>query len=93
MKIDADFLTASALGATSPLKAVQQTLTSQSTSDIQSPFQVQLTSLVNNTNTVNSSFADVRIDKVNEISDRLANGTYNISSVAVAEKMLQILRS
>ncbi len=32
--------------------------------------------------------SDVRLDKVNDIKARMAAGTYNISSEAVAEKML-----
>ena len=35
-----------------------------------------------------SEASDVRLDKVNDIKARIAAGTYNISSEAVAEKML-----
>lgn len=44
--------------------------------------------LYNTAKTAVSKASDVRTDKVNDIKARIAAGTYNISSQAVAEKML-----
>ena len=40
-------------------------------------------------NTAVNEASDVRLDKVNDIKARMSAGTYNISSEAVADKMLE----
>ena len=44
--------------------------------------------LYNTAKTAVNEASDVRLDKVNDIKARISAGTYNISSEAVAEKML-----
>lgn len=64
----------------------------QSSAGVQSPFSVQLTNMVEKLSSVQPSSGDVRLDKVQDISQQLANGSYNISGQDVAEKMLAVLQ-
>ena len=43
----------------------------------------------NTARTAVNEASDVRLDKVNDIKARMSAGTYNISSEAVADKMLE----
>lgn len=58
----------------------------------ESPFQVQLSDLMAKVAEVQPSNGDVRWEKVNQIKDQLAQGSYNISGQDVAAKMLQLLK-
>jgi len=58
----------------------------------QSAFQVQLSDLMAKVAEVQPSNGDVRWEKVNQIKDQLAQGSYNISGQDVAAKMLQLLK-
>lgn len=60
--------------------------------DVQSPFSVQLTNMVEKLSTVPPSGGEVRPDKVQDISRQLADGSYNISGQDVAAKMLLALQ-
>ncbi|MDK9717381.1 MAG: flagellar biosynthesis anti-sigma factor FlgM [Trichlorobacter sp.] len=64
----------------------------QASSGVQSPFSVQLTNMVEKLSSVQPSSGDIRLDKVQDISQQLANGSYNISGQDVAEKMLMALQ-
>ncbi len=55
------------------------------------PFQVQLSDLMAKVAEVQPSNGEVRWDKVNQIKDQLAQGSYQISGQDVAAKMLQLL--
>ncbi len=57
-----------------------------------SAFNVQLSDLMAKIDEVQPSNGDIRLDKVRDIKDRLAQGTYNISGQDVAGKMLQLLK-
>lgn len=67
-------------------KAVKQS------SELQSPFNVQLTNMVEKLSGVQASSGEIRPDKVQAISQQLANGSYNISGQDVAAKMLLALQ-
>lgn len=56
------------------------------------PFQVQLSDLMAKVAEVQPSNGEVRWDKVNQIKDQLAQGSYQISGQDVAAKMLQLLK-
>lgn len=58
----------------------------------ESPFQVQLSDLMAKVADVQPSNGEVRWEKVNQIKDQLAQGSYNISGQDVATKMLQLLK-
>ena len=62
-------------------------------SEVQSPFNVQLTNMVEKLSGVQPSSGEVRSEKVQSISQQLANGSYNISGQDVAAKMLLALQS
>jgi negative regulator of flagellin synthesis FlgM len=62
------------------------------TGDVQSPFSVQLTNMVEKLSSVQPSTGEIRPEKVQEISRQLAAGSYNISGQDVAEKMLALLQ-
>lgn len=64
----------------------------KSTSDVQSPFSVQLTNMVDKLSSVKPSSGEIRPEKVQNISQQLASGNYNISGQDVATKMLQALQ-
>lgn len=64
----------------------------KSTSDVQSPFSVQLTNMVDKLSSVQPSSGEIRPEKVQNISQQLASGNYNISGQDVATKMLQALQ-
>jgi negative regulator of flagellin synthesis FlgM len=53
---------------------------------------VQLTNLVERLAGVQASSGDIRPEKVADISSRLAQGNYSISSKDVAAKMLLVLK-
>ncbi|MGD9644003.1 MAG: flagellar biosynthesis anti-sigma factor FlgM [Elusimicrobiales bacterium] len=55
------------------------------------PFQVQLSDLMAKVAEVQPSNGEVRWEKVNQIKDQLAQGSYQISGQDVAAKMLQLL--
>lgn len=57
-----------------------------------SAFHVQLSDLMAKIDEVQASNGDIRMDKVREIKDQLAQGTYNISGKSVAAKMIQMLK-
>lgn len=59
---------------------------------VSSPFHVQLTDLVAKVDQVQPANGDIRMDKVRDIQEQLAQGTYNISGRSVAEKMVQLLK-
>ncbi len=68
---------------------------SRSSSDSQgsqSAFHVQLSDLMAKVADVAPSNGEVRWDKVNQVKDQLAQGSYNISGQDVAGKMLQLLK-
>ncbi|QOX77723.1 flagellar biosynthesis anti-sigma factor FlgM [Trichlorobacter lovleyi] len=65
----------------------------QSTAAVQSPFSVQLTNMVEKLSGVQPSSGEIRPEKVQDISQQLASGSYNISGQDVAEKMLMALTS
>lgn len=58
----------------------------------ESPFHVQLSDLMAKVADVQPSNGEVRWEKVNQIKQQLAQGSYNISGQAVAAKMLQLLK-
>lgn len=58
----------------------------------ESPFHVQLSDLLAKVSEVQPSNGEVRWEKVNQISEQLAQGNYNISGQDVAGKMLQLLK-
>ncbi len=64
----------------------------KSTSDVQSPFSVQLTNMVDKLSSVQPSSGEVRPEKVQSISQQLASGNYSISGQDVAAKMLLALQ-
>ena len=59
---------------------------------VSSAFNVQLSDLLAKIDDVQPSSGDIRMEKVNAIKAQLAQGTYNISGAAVAEKMLKLLK-
>lgn len=63
----------------------------KSGSDVQSPFNVQLTNMVDKLSGVQPSSGEIRPEKVQNISQQLASGNYNISGQDVAAKMLLAL--
>lgn len=58
----------------------------------ESPFHVQLSDLMAKVSEVQPSNGEVRWEKVNQIKEQLAQGSYNISGQDVAAKMLQLLK-
>lgn len=62
-------------------------------SESQSPFSVQLTNLVSSLFETQPSSGEIRPEKVEDISRRLAEGSYNISGQAVATKILAVLQA
>ncbi len=62
------------------------------TGEVQSPFNVQLTNMVEKLSSVQPSSGEVRTEKVKDISQQLASGNYNISGQDVAAKMLLTLQ-
>lgn len=60
--------------------------------DAGNPFQVQLSDLMAKLDGVQPSSGDVRWEKVNQIKEQLAQGSYNISGKEVAAKMLHLLQ-
>lgn len=58
----------------------------------ESPFHVQLSDLMAKVDEVQPSNGEVRWEKVNQIKDQLAQGSYSISGQDVAAKMLQLLQ-
>jgi negative regulator of flagellin synthesis FlgM len=73
---------------TAKTEAVRST---KSTSEVQSPFNVQLTNMVEKLSNVQPSSGEVRPEKVSQISQQLASGNYTISGQDVAAKMLLAL--
>jgi len=63
----------------------------KSASEVQSPFSVQLTNMVEKLSNVQPSSGEVRPEKVSQISQQLASGKYSISGQDVAAKMLLAL--
>lgn len=64
----------------------------KATGEAGSPFSVQLTNMVEKLGTVQPSSGEIRSEKVQDISRRLADGSYNISGQDVAAKMLLALQ-
>lgn len=64
----------------------------KSSEGVKSPFSLQLTNMVTRLSDIKPSSGEIRPEKVAEISRRLADGSYNISGQAVAEKMLAVLK-
>jgi len=60
--------------------------------DLQSPFNVQLSSMVEKLSGVQPSNGEIRTEKVQNISRQLASGQYSISGQNVAAKMLLALQ-
>lgn len=65
----------------------------KSAGEIQSPFSVQLSNMVEKLSGVQPSSGEIRTDKVQQISSQLASGSYNISGQDVAAKMLLALQA
>ncbi|MGB4598524.1 MAG: flagellar biosynthesis anti-sigma factor FlgM [Trichlorobacter sp.] len=59
----------------------------------ESAFHVQLSDLMAKVAEVEPSNGEVRMEKVNQIKNQLAQGSYNISGQDVAAKMLQLLQN
>lgn len=64
----------------------------RSSQGAESPFHVQLSDLMAKVAEVQPSNGEVRWQKVNQIKEQLAQGSYNISGQDVAAKMLQLLK-
>lgn len=64
----------------------------RSSQGTESPFHVQLSDLMAKVADVQPSNGEVRWEKVNQIKEQLAQGSYNISGQDVAAKMLQLLK-
>lgn len=93
MRIDAT--TQPTVFGVKPVMRPAETEKSRYTRSVQgagSPFQVQLSDLLSKVDEVQPSGGDVRWEKVNQIKDQLAQGSYNISGQDVATKMLQLLK-
>ncbi len=88
MRIDS--ATTAIYGAQPVMKTAKSEATreTRSTSAAQSPFSVQLTNMLSG---VQPSGGEVRTEKVQNISQQLASGNYNISGQDVASKMLMAL--
>ncbi len=65
----------------------------RSGSEVQSPFNVQLTNMVDKLSGVQASSGDIRTEKVDAIRQQLTDGSYNISGQDVASKLLLALQS
>lgn len=91
MRIDSS--TTAIFGAQPVMKTAksESARSTTSTSEVQSAFSVQLTNMVDKLSSVQPSSGEIRPDKVQNISQQLASGSYNISGQDVAEKMLQTL--
>ncbi len=91
MRIDSS--TTAIFGAQPVMKTAksESVRSTTSASEVQSAFSVQLTNMVEKLSNVQPSSGEIRPDKVQNISQQLANGSYNISGKDVAEKMLQTL--
>lgn len=71
---------------------VEKSRYTRSAQGVSSPFSVQLSDLMAKVADVQPSSGDVRWDKVRNIKEQLADGSYNISGQDVAEKMLAMIR-
>ncbi len=93
MRIDS--ATTAIFGAQPVMKTAKSeaSRSAQSTAAVQSPFSVQLTNMVEKLSGVQPSSGEIRPEKVQDISQQLASGSYNISGQDVAEKMLMALTS
>ncbi len=91
MRIDSS--TTAIFGAQPVMKTAksESVRSTKSASEVQSAFNVQLTNMVEKLGSVQPSSGEIRPDKVQNISQQLANGSYNISGQDVAEKLLQTL--
>ncbi len=84
-----------AIFGTQPIIRSSRTETARSasaTGEVQSPFSVQLTNMVEKLSSVQPSSGEVRPEKVKDIGQQLASGNYNISGQDVAAKMLLTLQ-
>lgn len=92
MRIDS--ATTAIFGAQPVMKTAKNEVTREATatSELQSPFSVQLSNMVEKLSSVQPSSGEVRPEKVQNISQQLANGSYNISGQDVAAKMLLALQ-
>lgn len=93
MRIDS--ATTAIFGAQPVMKTAKSeaSQSAQSAAAVQSPFSVQLTNMVDKLSSVQPSSGEIRPDKVQNISQQLASGNYNISGQAAAEKMLLALQA
>lgn len=91
MRIDSS--TTAIFGAQPVMKTAksENVSSAKAAAGVQSPFNVQLTNMVEKLSSVQPSSGEVRADKVQDISQQLASGSYNISGQDVAEKMLRAL--
>ncbi len=93
MRIDSS---TTALFGTQPVTKTNRseaTKSLRSGSEVQSPFSVQLTNMVDKLSGVQASSGEIRTEKVDTIRQQLTDGSYNISGQDVASKLLLALQS
>ena len=93
MRIETGAQTVSGVSSANRTSGVAKTRQNQGSQTAQSPFQVQLTNMVDKLSQVQPSSGELRPEKVAEISSKLAQGNYSISGNSVAEKLLLSLKS
>lgn len=92
MRIDSEILTGS-LQPVNRTKQSERVRATQAAKAADSPFQVQLSNLMEKANSVAPSSGEIRQEKVDSVRNQLAAGSYNISGNDVALKMLSLLGS
>ncbi len=70
---------------------VEKSRYTRSAQEVTGPFHVQLSDLMAKVADVKPSDGEVRWDKVRDIKEQLAQGSYNISGQDVAGKMLALM--
>lgn len=85
--------TVSGVSSTSRASGPGRPHASQSSQAVQSPFQVQLTNLVEKLSGVQPSSGEIRPEKVADIGGKLAQGNYSISGQDVAAKLMLALQT
>lgn len=85
--------TVAGVSATSRTSGAGRTHAAQGSQAVQSPFQVQLTNLVEKLSGVQASSGDIRPEKVADIGSRLAQGNYSISGQDIAAKLMLALQT
>ncbi len=94
MRIESGSQTAMVFGVQPVMRnsEVEKSRQTSSAQGVTSPFHVQLSDLMAKVADVKASSGDVRWEKVRDIKEQLAEGSYNISGQDVAGKMLTLLQ-